>query len=194
LNDIPVLGQDDDRLLKQLLGHYDVPAYVRRARRVQEALDELVGFCRTKREELLGMVRIRIGILHALTGTWTGLRCWLADEEQCRVLEELHRLLGPKLRVSIEPTTAPRRLRRALREMRESLQRFNRRWREFLGQIDLRPVNEARENYNRYYVLEKECAVRSAVLARRGFHLLEPFTLEQLAALVPELPVPQLAD
>jgi hypothetical protein len=55
-------------------------------------------------------------------------------------------------------------------------------------------VNEARDGYNRYYVLEKECAIRSALLARRGFCRLEPFTLEQLAALVPELPVPRLAE
>jgi len=34
----PILGQDDDRLLKAVMGHYDVPAYVRRARRVEDAL------------------------------------------------------------------------------------------------------------------------------------------------------------
>jgi hypothetical protein len=194
LNDIPVLGQDDDRLLKQLLGQYDVPAYVRRARRVQEALDELVAYCQGKREKWLGMVRIRLAMLHALAGTWTALRSLLADDEQSSVLEAMHRLLAPKLQVRIEPTASPRLLRRALRELCESLERFNRRWREFLEQVNLHPVNEARDGYNRYYVLEKECAVRSAMLARRGFRRLEPFTLEQLAALVPELTVPQLAE
>jgi hypothetical protein len=73
-----------------------------------------------------------------------------------------------------------------------SLQRFNRRWQEFLPTVDLTRVNDLRAGYNRYYVLEKECAVRSAALARRGFTPLEPFTTDQLFALMPLLPVPQL--
>ena len=58
--------------------------------------------------------------------------------------------------------------------------------------MDLGPVNEVREGYNRYYLLEKECALRSPLLARQGFVRLNPLTVDDLAALLPPLPVPQL--
>jgi hypothetical protein len=56
----------------------------------------------------------------------------------------------------------------------------------------LGPLNELRDGYNRYYLLEKECAIRSVALARRGFTPLPPLTLDDLAVLLPPLPVPQL--
>jgi hypothetical protein len=87
-----------------------------------------------------------------------------------------------------------RPVRRALRELYESIEHFNRRWEEFLQTIDLTRVNELRAGYNRYYLLEKECALRSARLARQGFSRLEPLTVHELAALLPPLPVPSLAD
>jgi hypothetical protein len=79
-----------------------------------------------------------------------------------------------------------------VRELAESLERFNRRWLEFLRGVDVGPVNELRDGYNRYYLLEKECALRSPRLARQGFTRLEPLTVAELTALLPPLPVPQL--
>jgi hypothetical protein len=75
-----------------------------------------------------------------------------------------------------------------------SLERFNQRWRKFLPTVDLTAVNRLREDYNRYYLLEKECAVRSSVVARRGYSPLQPVTVDDLADVLPLLPVPQLAD
>jgi hypothetical protein len=191
LNDRPQIPNDDDRLMKQLLGHYDVPAYVRRARRVQEAFDDLLARCRRQRDEWLAMVRIRLGTLHALAQDWSALQPWLADEQQVPLLQELNASLKPQLRAPVDPTTSAWRLRRALHELRESLQRFNRRWQEYLAELDLSAVNAEREGFNRYFVLEKECAMRSAVLARQGFCRLAPVTTEQIAALLPILPVPE---
>jgi hypothetical protein len=74
-----------------------------------------------------------------------------------------------------------------------ALERFNRRWEAFLPTVDLTSLNRLREGYNRYYLLEKECAVRSVVVARRGFSPLPPLTQTDLAALLPCLPVPQLS-
>lgn len=54
------------------------------------------------------------------------------------------------------PTTSSRALRRALRELTESIERFNQRWQEFLQGVDVSHVNELRDGYNRWYVLEKE--------------------------------------
>jgi len=86
------------------------------------------------------------------------------------------------------------RLRRSLRELNESLEHFNERWQAFLSKVDLTAVNEMRDGYNRYYVLEKECAVRSARIARQGFIPLEPLTIDDVIAEFPLLPVPRLRD
>jgi hypothetical protein len=52
MDEIPILGNDDEaRMLKRLVAHYDAPAYIRRARQVQEAFDQLVERCRRKRQE-----------------------------------------------------------------------------------------------------------------------------------------------
>jgi hypothetical protein len=46
-------------------------------------------------------------------------------------------------------------------------------------------VNRLRAGYNQYYVLEKECMVRSANIAREGFRPLPPATTADLLALFP---------
>jgi hypothetical protein len=193
MSDIPVLGRDDHRsLVNQFLSQYDVPAYVRRAREVQNAFEQLTERCRRRRDEWLSLVRVRLGLLHGLASDWAALRPLLADDEQVEILRRLHAALEPRPRVWPEPTSSPRVLRRALADLRESLERFNRRWRELLPTVDLTRVNELREGYNRYYLLEKECAVRSARLARQGFQRLDPLTTDDLAGLLPPLPVPRL--
>jgi len=192
VDDAPIRGRGESQIFQQFLARYDVPAYVRRARQVQDELDYLVARCRQKRDEWLVLVRIRVGQLQALAGDWSRLGPWLADADQVRVLHELHALLSPRLRLPLGPTSSGRALRRALREVSESIQRFNQRWREFIPTVDLSRVNEARDGYNRYYLLEKECAVRSARLARQGFRRLEPMTTDELAALLPPLPVPRM--
>ena len=40
-----------------------------------------------------------------------------------------------------------------------ALTRFNARWRKTVEKLDLRPINELREGYNRYYVIEKACSL-----------------------------------
>jgi hypothetical protein len=193
VHDISTLGRDQERIFQEVLGRYDAPAYVRRALRVQQSYDSLLAACRRQREEWLDMVRIRLATLIALARDWAGLNPFLADDQQCRLLVELHQNLGLKPLVSIPRTPSPRRLRSALRELCESLERFNLRWRSFLCEICLDGVNQERSAYNRYFLLEKECAVRSVVLARRGFRPLEPLTVAEIAALFPELPVPSCA-
>jgi hypothetical protein len=193
VQDISTLGRDQDRIFQEVLGRYDAPAYVRRALRVQQSYDSLLAACGRQRDEWLDMVRIRLATLIALAHDWAALRPFLADDQQCRLLAELHQNLGPKPLVSIPRTPSPRRLRGALRELCESLERFNLRWRSFLSEICLDGVNEERSSYNRYFLLEKECAVRSVVLARRGFQPLEPLTVAEIAELFPELPVPRCA-
>src|SRR5262245_21524803 len=159
---------------------------------MEGAFEQLLERCRRQRSEWLKMVRTRLGLLHAHAGGWDALRPLLADDGQVTALAALHAELQPRLRVRVGPTTSPRVLGRALRELRESIERFNRRWLAFLPTVDLDEVNQLRDGYNRYYLLEKECAGRSSAVARQGFRRLEPLTREGLAALLPPLPVPVL--
>lgn len=190
-----ILGRDESsEAFKRFLSQYDAPAYIRRARGMQAAYDQLLEHCRRRRAEWLELVRLRIGMLHALAGDWGNLRPFLADDEQLDILRYHLAAVAAPLRAPIEPTGSGRVLRRALRELRESLERFNHRWEEFVNGVDLTAVNELREGYNRYYVLEKECAVRSARIARQGFVPLAPLTTDDLVAQFPLLPVPRLRE
>jgi predicted kinase len=190
-----ILGRDEaSETFKQFLTQYDAPAYIRRARRVAAALEEIRRQCRRQRDEWLKMVRIQLGLLHALAGEWSNLREMVQDEAQLDILRDLHDQLSPRLRATIEATDSVRTLRRALQELCESLERFNERWRVFLPRVELIALNQLRDDYNRYYVLEKECAVRSARVARQGFLRLEPFAIDDLSAEFPLLPVPRGRD
>jgi hypothetical protein len=187
------LGDADRREMMEVLAQYDAPAYVRRARGVEEALQRLVERARRQRTEWLAMARLRVGELLALAGAWEALAALVADGEQLASLERLHAELAPKLRLPPEPTTSARVLRGKLRELCASLERFNRRWRRYLDEIDLGEVNELRAGYNRYYLLEKECAMRSPTLARQGYRPLEMLSLADVEALLPPpQPLPRL--
>jgi hypothetical protein len=188
---VPSLRDPEGDAFKQLLSQYDAPAYVRRARRVQAAFEELLGACRRQRDEWSQMARLRLGTLRALAGGWDVLRPQLADDGQVQILRGLEAALDPQLRVPIVPTTSVRALRQALGDLRESLERFNRRWVAYLAEADVSPVNELRDGYNRYYLVEKECALRNARVARQGYRPLPPLTREELSSLLPPLPVPR---
>ena len=189
---LPTLSADKaDFAAKQVMGKFDAPAYVRRARQMEDAIEQLLAQCRQKRSELLEIVALRLGVLHELAGSWQHLRRLLGTESDLKILEHLHAELAPNLRLPVERTTSVRRLRNAFLDLRASLVRFNRRWSAFLPDVDLGPVNALIDGYNRYYVLEKECVVRSGPIARQGFRPREHLTLERLTALLPPLPVPQ---
>jgi hypothetical protein len=152
--------------IQQLLAFYGAPAYIRRAQHVQEALRQLIARCEIQREEWLSLVRTRLALLRGYVGDLDLLRPWLADEDQIGLLRDLEENLQPRLTGPVDTTASARVLKKAVHELVESLQRFNRRWREYVEAVDLTGVNKVREGYNRHYLLEKECAVRSAHAAR----------------------------
>jgi hypothetical protein len=191
---VPYPGSDEEAGMKKVLGQYDVPAFLNRALRVKNAFERVIQASRAKRDQELEMVRVRLGVLRGLVdGDWKALRPLLADDAQVAVLRTLLEHLQPKLEVVVTPTTSARRLRGALDDLCRALEAFNVVWRRHLAELDLAEVNREREGYNRWYVLEKECALRSPALARRGFTPLPPATPAEVAALLPELPVPSLA-
>jgi hypothetical protein len=191
VDEIAILGRKDEgSLVRHFLAHYDVPAYVRRARRVQDAFDQLVGRCKQQRDEWLSAVAMRLRLLAALVGDWETLRPLLRDDDQVHAMHQLDAAVGPYPHPPQAAPASVRPLRRALRSLLQSIERFNRRWLEHLRAVDLTQVNVLRDGYNRYYLLEKECALRSARLARQGFRRLGPLSVDELAALLPLLPVP----
>jgi hypothetical protein len=192
MEQVPITPVDDgNRFFQRVLGYYDAPAYVRRARQMEESYEQLLAGCRKQRDDWLVMVRIRLALLRALAGDWTVLSPLVADDAQLDLLRTMEAELQPRLRHRVDATSSVRALRRMLGELTESIERFNTRWREYLAKVDVSRVNELREAYNRYYLLEKECAGHSPTLARRGFRRMGPLTMEELAALLPPLPVPQ---
>jgi hypothetical protein len=186
------LPSDEDRAMQEVAGMYDVPAYVRRARAVEGAFQDLLARCRAQKEEWAALIRLRVGQLFALAGTPEALQPLLADESDLRQLCQLHAEMAPELRVPVEPTRSRWALRTALGELIDSIERFNRRWEPFLLEQDLSYINELRDGYNLYYVLEKECAMRSPAAARQGFVRLEPLTHAELVEVLPPLAVPRL--
>jgi hypothetical protein len=94
--------------------------------------------------------------------------------------------------VRVLRTDSPAQVRRALEDVASSFRRFNGRWERFLLDFDLSYLNERRAAYNRYYVLEKECALRSTSLVKQGFQLLQPATTDDLFREFPLLPIPPI--
>jgi hypothetical protein len=190
VTDVPSFPPED-RLASYVLGRYGEPPYARRGRAAEEAYDDLLERCRRQREKLLADVRQSLGRLRALAGDWSALQSLLADEAQIAVLGELAAVVQPPEEPALSAST--RRQRQALRDLAEQVARFNADWGEFLGTLDLSEVNALRDGYNRFYVLEKEIALRSPVLARRGFQTLPLLTAADLFAQLPLLPTPQPA-
>lgn len=190
MNDVPIARRDgEQQVFNEMASHYDAPAYVRRARTLQDAQDAVLNQCRRQRDEWLGPVRTQLGLLHALAGDYGILRPWLDGDAGNEALRQLHALLEPRLRARIEPTTSPRVLLQALRRLALSVERFNRRWEAFLPTINLTAVNRLREDYNHYFLLEKECSIRSYRVAMQGYQRLALMTVEDLRSLLPPLPV-----
>jgi hypothetical protein len=193
MDDITIPSRENVREFQQVVAAYDGPAYARRARAVAGAFEQLLHQGRTQRDEWLSMVRVSLGTLHALAASWEVVRPLVREDNSLEVLRRLHNDLQPRLRVALAPTTSQRTLRAALAELIDGLERFNRRWRAYVDQVDLRPINELREGYNRWYVLEKELALHNAAAARAGFQRLPPLTADEVLRHLPFLGVPCLA-
>jgi len=190
MDEVPIpYRESDGQLFSRVLAYYSAPAYIRRARKVEDAFEALTNTCTRRRQEWLKDVRSRLASVCRLIDDWTILLPYFADEGEFQTLRDLCSSLGVTIS-SRADGNARRSCRRPLEGLRTSTLRFNRRWQAYVIALDLTAVNELRDGYNRYYLLEKECAVRSARLARQGFRRLAPITASELLALFPLLPVP----
>ena len=177
----PELAVSDPEM-RQLLGMYGVPAFARRGQELEFALDHLRNGLVREREARLDMVRLRLR-------QWCEVATSPDDGSDLRnvpaLIEALHLSKPPAWASS----PAPRRRRLAVaRDMLASIERFNRRWTAFLDGLNLDPINTMIDHYNRYYLLEKECAFASSRAASRNFRPIRPRTVEGLRAEHPPLP------
>jgi hypothetical protein len=176
-----------DTEIKELLGLFDVPAFARRGQDLEYALIRLRSRSSRQRTAMLEMVRLR-------------LRQWAAaatgPAADLQVFGDSIAPLWP-LADAEAPRWASRaasiwRLRSIAKDLIACVERFNRRWSEHLDGLDLAPINRQVDNYNRYYVLEKECSLGSAKLAARNFVPKSHVSLDDLRSELPLLPVPAL--
>jgi hypothetical protein len=176
-----------------VLARFDAPAFVRRARDLEETWQAIVATCRTRYEADLLIPKLRLATVFALAGDWSRISSFLDDPESIDDLRSLHELWKPRLRAAVKVAPSDQLVVSSLQQLVASFERFNRRWSRFVEQISLTRLNELREAYNRFYLLEKECAMRSPAVARDRFESLPPVSYSDILALFPLLPVPRLS-
>ncbi len=180
------IHSSDDILLT-----FDAPAFVRRAMQVEAAWNAILEVCRRERERLLELPRIRLARFLKLLHSRQEETISICHADDLAYLSALNQEWQPRLRSRVPPARSTAQIAQALAELAASFERFNRRMRNFLSDLDLEPINQLRDGYNRCYLLEKECALRSARLARQGFVPLSPVRVEDLLERFPLLRIPE---
>jgi hypothetical protein len=162
----------------------EVPAYVRRARRTEDAVRGLHLEVGGHREELLAFVCLRLRqYVDAVPGPLPPrIAAIHAEIRETATFAELRP--RPARGRKNAPDVAAARLR-------ESVARFNRR---FLRWIDdeapLDRANREIEGYNRYYALERQAALRYVPADQVRFEKRKLLTRDDLLAAFPLLPEP----
>ena len=182
----PVVANDEPDL-NQLLGLFDVPAFARRGHDLEYALKRLHLRLVRERSGMLDMVRLR---LRQWASVATGPDDWAGVF--AAPIAPLYDASGAPPPAWAAAPASSRRRGVVARDLVASLGRFNRRWLHFLDAMTLDSVNRQIDQYNRYYVLEKECVIGSARLASRHFVPKPPVSRESLLAEHPALPVPEV--
>lgn len=186
------MTSEDRREFLQFLGEHDTPAFLRRAQGVADAWKAVLQECDRKRDELLDMPRMRLGVLaETISHQWTELGKTLLDVTIAEKLHDMHAQWQPVLRVPVQPIQDPSRWSRAVDELIVAFERFNKRWEECAAEFNLNHVNALRDGYNKYYVIEKSCAFDSDRIGAEGFEELEHATAACILKERPPLPVPK---
>jgi hypothetical protein len=179
--------------LKMLLEQGEEPSFLRRAREVHDAWEELLKRCLSHRDEALRLPRMHLGNLsRQVNGDWSRLATFLADESQVSVFANLYAQWKPSLPDAIKSSSPWSTLRSSLIGFADSVDRFNRMWNKFLQNVDLKEINRLRIDFNKYYPIEKAAAFDSEAIERLGFEPLDLATIEHLHAKFPPLELPAL--
>jgi hypothetical protein len=184
---LPTLNSDIEADVKEFLGLFDLPAFARRGQELEHAVKRLHDRCGAARGQMLEMVRLR---LRQWSRAVDGPAAWAGVFSSS--IEPLWLLSGAERSEWTASPSSARQQRAVARDLVSAVLRFNRRWLQFVERVNLDPTNRVIEQYNRYYVLEKECVMGSARLAARHFTPVDRITKESLLAEHPVLPVPEL--
>jgi hypothetical protein len=185
---LPSMNNDIETEVKELMGLFDLPAFARRGQDLEATLHRMHLRCGAARGKLLEMVHLR---LRQWSKAAVGNESWRGAFTN--TIEPLW-VLADARPPQWAPADAPLNRRRAIaRDLVAAVERFNRRWHEYVDRTNLEPANFVIDQYNRYYVLEKECVMGSARLAARHFTPMARLTKDVLLEEHPTLPVPELA-
>jgi hypothetical protein len=172
--------------LKHLLEQGEEPAFIRRAKAVDEAWNELLDRCQTQRNDMLRWPRMRLAELaRKVGGDWSRLAPLVANGVQVSVMERLHHEWHTQEPSDARSATPWSTLSGLLADFVNSVERFNALWRKHLQDFDLRSINALRADYNRYYPAEKAAAFDSEDIERLGFAPLAPASVEDLLVKYP---------
>lgn len=183
-----ILGRqsDWDNLTKRVLGLFDQPAYIRRALRVDDAIAALHQKLVKQYEEQLRPVRIALVAWQFLVSQDPRIQGSLDDADRIRLQRLTDQLRGSaESAATLSRWTRPRRV---LDRLFAAADDFNRGWNDYLAVVDISLIEKRIEEHNQYYLLEKECAFRSARAAARGYRPMAPFDRRQLLERFPLLP------
>ncbi|SIO58726.1 hypothetical protein SAMN05444166_5788 [Singulisphaera sp. GP187] len=181
----PTIGGNAE--INQLIGLFDLPAFARRGQDLEYAIKRTHERCQRERSAMLDMVRVRLRQWSsAVTGPESSVAVFAAP------LDSLWPLSGAEAPTWARQSAPPRRQRTIALDLIASAVRFNRRWTRFLDELGVDHVNRLIDQYNRYYLLEKECCLGSSRLAARFFTPQTEITRDSLLETYPLLPVPEL--
>jgi hypothetical protein len=187
---MPESESSREEFLNLLAEMGEEPAFVQRARAPQAALESLHAACVVRRAELLEWPRRHFATLRRrVGGDWKRLGRYLRDPDSYSVFAELERQL-PDVESDVLVFLVTER--GALRQFVESVDRFNRAWLYYVEHAGLEDVNRLRDEYNRFYPVEKACAFGSESI-NRNFEALPPIRMSDLLDRFPPLVLPQLA-
>ena len=174
-----------------LLGLGDPPAYLRRGMSVEDAEARVLKKCETDRWQVLYAVRLRLRLWNRLLEDRPRLRETLSKTALDYAATIGETVFAPdEQRVSVAPAAWSIFAARHWRAFVKAVEEFNADWRRYLEALPLDDLHRTIDGYNRYYVLEKECAVRSARTALRGFVPKRKPTWMEFLERLPPLPTP----
>jgi hypothetical protein len=176
---------------RMLLGLGDRPAYLRRGMSVEDAEVRVVRKCEIARDEMLYAVRLRLRFWNRLLHDRPRIRARVSEAASESAADIGAKVFGPgEPSVSVAPPGWSIFAGRHWRAFVTAVEEFNANWRRYLETMPLDDLYRVIDGYNRFYVLEKECAVRSARTALRGFVAKQKPTWKDFLERFPLLPIP----
>lgn len=169
--------------LRLLAEQGEEPAFLKRSRSVDEAIEALFHRCREKRNSMLYGSRLKLGELAAIVQhDWSQLAKFLEDGKRVQVYADLYAELSD---ASPTPEWAHAGAwalskRKPLRAFHQSVEKFNLAWTDFVRAFDFRAINGLIADYNEHYPVEKACAFGRDDISHLGFQPRHELTAEDL--------------